>query len=549
MTTTIKQANIKGTVYTLEDTEARKDISTLKAAIHDVLNNTPRVETIKDFYNFKRTGKVYRTRIWLFATNPTSTGTKLLDNAGLEFTPSTDTVEGKDDYLNGQHPLFEWVNCNYKRNDDGSPYPTAIEGDENFSFTGNVDVGAMQMSFYYDFQVNQDEGYADVTISDMRNPLRTDVQLKPWSECVTADGEVLPWCIGSKYYASIGDDGFLRSVKDGKPETFTSYNKMMTEFPKKGKGHHGAGAEHMTFQFIFNVIKGATKDSQSLYKGCTNYNLQYSASVVRNTKETYFPVTNAQANNLLVGSSVSVGYGQLNDTETGVNLDRGVTNMHKYAKVVKILSIETLDDNNKAVYLDVDTGFDTTPIVLSDTVTADITISTMPWYSGSTDSVIGHHDGSPISNTDWKHVYRVQGREYRNGAYEIASDTVMVFQPDYSKDVYVCPKGVTRSSDEATIKKTYTKIGNIPASIDGKGSDWWIGDLTIDTSTGAWFPSAIGASDKQGIASRLYAGGTSTSGTREYLQGGSLGGGSGAGFPLSCWYGLGGAGWSCGCRD
>ena len=101
MTTTIKQANIKGTVYTLEDTEARKDISTLKAAIHDVLNNTPRVETIKDFYNFKRTGKVYRTRIWLFATNPTSTGTKLLDNAGLEFTPSTDTVEGKDDYLNG----------------------------------------------------------------------------------------------------------------------------------------------------------------------------------------------------------------------------------------------------------------------------------------------------------------------------------------------------------------------------------------------------------------------------------------------------------------
>lgn len=541
--TAIRLGTFTGTEKEWNDKAVTTDI------IRDVLNNTPHVETINKFYDMKRTGKVYRTRIWLFATNPTSTGTKLLDNAGLEFIPSTNTVEGKDDYLNGQHPLFEWVNCNYKRNDDGSPYPTAIEGDENFSFTGNVDVGAMQMSFYYDFQVNQDEGYADVTISDMRNPLRTDVQLKPWSECVTADGEVLPWCIGSKYYASIGDDGFLRSVKDGKPETFTSYNKMMIEFPKKGKGHHGAGAEHMTFQFIFNVIKGATKDSQSLYKGCTNYNLQYSASVVRSTKETYFPVTNAQANNLLVGSSVSVGYGQLNDTGTGVNLDRGVTNMHKYAKVVKILNIETLDDNNKAVYLDVDTGFDTTPIVLSDTVTADITMSTMPWYSGSTDSVIGYHDGSPISNTDWKHVYRVQGREYRNGAYEIASDTVMVFQPDYSKDVYVCPKGVARSSDEATIKKTYTKIGNIPASIDGKGSDWWIGDLTIDTSTGAWFPSAIGASDKQGIASKLYSGGTSTSGTREYLQGGNLWSGSAAGFHLFCRLGLGGAVWYFGCRD
>lgn len=125
----------------------------------------------------------------------------------------------------------------------------------------------------------------------------------------------------------------------------------------------------------------------------------------------------------------------------------------------------------------------------------------------------------------------------------------MVFQPNYSKDVYVCPKGVARSSDEATIKKTYTKIGNIPASIDGKGSDWWIGDLTIDTSTGAWFPSAIGISDKQGIASKLYSGGTSTSGTREYPQGGDLRYGSSAGFPLNCWYWLAWAYWYYGCRD
>ena len=223
--------------------------------------------------------------------------------------------------------------------------------------------------------------------------------------------------------------------------------------------------------------------------------------------------------------------------------------MHKYAKIVKILKIETLDDNNKAVYLDVNTGFDTTPIVLSDTVTANITLSTMPWYSGTTDSVIGHHDGSPVSNTDWKHTYRVKGREYRNGAKEIASNTVMVFQPDYSKDVYVCPKGVARSSDETTIKNTYTKIGNIPASTDGNGNDWWIGDLTIDTSTGAWFPSAIGASDKQGIASRLYAGGTGTSGTREYLQGGYLGSGSYAGFHLNCWFRLDRTSWYYGCRD
>lgn len=510
-----------------------------KSVLYDVLHNTPHLETIGDYFDLKRTGKIYRTRIWLFSKNPISSGTKLLDNTGLEFSPSTDTVEGRDDYLNGENPLFEWMNCNYKRNDDGSPYPTALEGDENYRTTGAVDVGTIQMSFYYNVETNLDEGYMDFTISDSRHALRTDVILYPWTECKTADNQVLQWCIGSKYYATLGDDGVLRSVKNAKPELWISHNKMVSEFQKKGKGYHGAGAEHMAFQYIFNIIKGATKNSQDIFMGCTNYNYQYSASIIRSEKEVYFPVTNSQANNLIIGSSVSVGYGQLNDAKTGVNLDRGVTNLHKYAKVVRILKIEALDANNKAVYLDVDTGFDTTPVALSDSVTANITLSTMPWYSGATDVVIGKHDGSPVSNTSGKYPYRVQGREYRNGAYEIASDTVMFFQSDYSKDVYVCPKGVARSTSDSVIKQTYTKVGNIPASKDGKGADYWIGDISIDVSTGAWYPSSIGSSSSQGVGSFLYAGGANTSGSREFLVGGSLRSGRAAGFLVHCWGWLG----------
>lgn len=298
-----------------EKTKNLEDNMVDKSVLYDVLHNTPHLETIGDYYDLKRTGKIYRTRIWLFSKNPISSGTKLLDNAGLEFSPSTDTVEGKDDYLNGENPLFEWMNCNYKRNDDGSPYPTALEGDENYRTTGAIDVGTIQMSFYYNVETNLDEGYMDFTISDSRHALRTDVILYPWTECTTADNQVLQWCIGSKYYATLGDDGLLRSVKNAKPELWISHNKMVSEFPKKGKGHHGAGAEHMTFQYIFNIIKGATKNSQDIFTGCTNYNYQYSASIIRSEKEVYFPVTNSQANNLIVGSSVSVGYGQLNDAK------------------------------------------------------------------------------------------------------------------------------------------------------------------------------------------------------------------------------------------
>lgn len=530
-----------------EKTKNLEDNMVDKSVLYDVLHNTPHLETIGDYFDLKRTGKIYRTRIWLFSKNPISSGTKLLDNAGLEFSPSTDTVEGKDDYLNGENPLFEWMNCNYKRNDDGSPYPTALEGDENYRTTGAIDVGTIQMSFYYNVETNLDEGYMDFTISDSRHALRTDVILYPWTECTTADNQVLQWCIGSKYYATLGDDGFLRSVKNAKPELWMSHNKMVSEFPKKGKGHHGAGAEHMAFQYIFNIIKGATKNSQNIFMGCTNYNYQYSASIIRSEKEVYFPVTNSQANNLVVGSSVSVGYGQLNNAKTGVNLDRSVTNMHKYAKIVRILKIEALDANNKAVYLDVDTGFDTNPVKLSDTVTANIMLSTMPWYSGATDSVIGKHDGSPISNTNGRYPYRVQGREYRNGAYEIVSDTVIFLQSDYSKDVYICPKGVTRSTSYSVIKQTYIKIGNIPAFKDGQ--DYYIGDISIDVSTGAWYPSSIGSGNSQGVGSAVYSAGTATSVYREYLVGGHLGNYNAAGFLVRCWDTLVVEGWYCGCRD
>ena len=529
------------------DTNTEKLATTVSIqTLHDILHKTPHLSTIENFYNLQRTGKVYQTKIWKFATNPTSTGEKLLDNAGLEFVPSTDTTEGKDDYLNGNHPMFEWVHCNYKRNDDGTAYPIATEYDNNYATTGAVDVGAMQMSFYWNWDASNPE-YDLVTISDTPNE---KYELKPWTECKRADGTVLPYCIGSAYVSGLASDGLLRSQPGLKPERNQSHNNMITNYQKKGKGYWGAGAERNTFQILFNIIKGATKNSQSLFQGCTNYNFQYAASIQSADAHTYFPVTNAQAQNILVGSCVSVGYGELKTDTNTVNNDRGVGTIHKYADDVKVLRIETLDDNNKAVYLDIETGFNTIPIKLSDTVNASITLSSMHWWSGTTDTVIGRHDGSPVSNTDGKHPYRVQGREYAVGGYMVTSDTVMDFQSDYSKKVYIAPKGIAHSSSDATIRSKYTCIGTIPANPDGKGSDYWIGDISVDVNAGGWFPSAKGSSNSQGWADMLYAGGTSTSGTREYLMGGYLWDGSDAGCScVNCWLWLDWAYWNCCAAD
>ena len=497
---------------------------------------------IANYYALRRTGKVYQTKLWKFATNPSPSGEKLLDNEGLVFEPSTDTEEGQDDYLNGQNPLFEWVHVNYIRDDDGTARPIAIEGSDEYKTTGAVDVGAMQMSFWFSWDTSNAE-YDLITISDMPHP---ELGLVPWVECKKADDTVVPWCIGSAYVSGIASDGKPRSQPGLKPERNQSHNSMITDYQEKGEGYWGAGACRNTFQFIFNAIKGATKNSQSLFAGVTNWNIQYEASIQSAENHTYFPVTNAQAANIPLGTCVSVGYGG-NKSGTANN-DRGQATIHEYADDVKVLRKEALPDGeNTAIYLDIpeESAFNTMPHVYDDTFSAPIILSSMFAVAGLTDSVLGHHDGSPVSNTDSKHPYRVQGREYAVGAYIVASDTVIDLQADYTKHVLVAPKGVAHSTSDATIRNTYTNIGTIPAASAGNNADWWVGDININNDTGSWYPAAEGSSSSQGCGDRVYAGGTgATSGLREYLQGGSLGFGSGAGSVcLYCWSGLGSGGW------
>ena len=497
---------------------------------------------IENYYALRRTGKIYQTKLWKFASNPTPTGEKLLDNAGLVFEPSTDTEEGQDDYLNGQNPLFEWVHCNYVRDaDDGTARPTALEGTSGYATTGAVDVGAMQMSFYWKWDASNPE-YDLITISDSPHP---ELGLVPWVESTKANGTVYPWCIGSAYVSGIASDGKPRSQPGLKLARNQSHNNMIANYQAKGAGYWGAGACRNNFQIIFDIIKGATKSTQALEAGVTNYSFQYEAAIQSSSNNTYFPVTNAQAANIPVGNYVSVGYGANNNGTA--NNDRGQDSVHAYADDVKVLSKVPLDDGaNTAIYLDIpeESAFNTIPHVYTETFSAPIIISSMHACAGTTDTVIGHHDGSPVSNTDGKHAYRVQGREYAVGGYIVASDTAAWLNADGTRTIYVAEKGTAHSSSDAVIKSTYKSVGTIPASADGQTSDWYIGDDSVDSDTGAWWPSAQGSGSTQGVCDRYYAGGTGSDTFREYLMGGYLWVGAHAGGSfLHLWLGLGSGSW------
>ena len=477
-----------------------------------------------------RTGKLYGTKVWKSSVNNSQTLEKTYDNVGLGCVPSTDTTVGQDDYAD--IPMFQWVRCTYKRYDDGFAYPTAIEGDDNYSEEGDVDCGSLMRTFYYK-EIDNDD-YTEVIISDSPNHA---LGLKPWEQAVRADGTVMPYFINSRYHSIVGTDGKLYSNR-GRISRNQCHNNMITNYQKKGAGYWGAGTDRYTFAQIMMFIKYGTKSIQKVMAGVTNHYVQIKASIQSEEANTYFPVTNSQANSILVGTRFSVGYGTFNSSGK-INIDRGNGTIHAYADDVVVTAKVPMDDGvNTAIYLDC-TAFNTMPITDSNGYTSDIYLTSMHAWSGDTDSVIGHHDGSPVSNTDGRHPCRIQGIEFMLGGYTVASDTVMFFKSDYSKDVYVAPCGVAHSSSDSTIQSTYTLVGNIPAN---NGSDFWIGD--VNHVNGVWYPSTVVSSDQYGMGDRCYAGGQSTSGSREYLQGGCLWNGSAAGLSyLYCRIRLGHANW------
>lgn len=492
-----------------DSAEVGKKISVL----NDIICGTPHTDTVEEYLNRQRTGIVYQSKEWKSAVNPTTTIEKLGVNKLIPYEPSTDTVEGADGYAS--RPEFQWWYGNYIRHDNEDFELTAIEGEDGYSETGTADVCSFGPMFYY-----RKEDKGDYFLWSWSDTPHEELGLKPFQK--NADGSVPAYWLLAAFPSVAGSDGLPRSQPNGKILRNQSYQNTHTNYQKKGKGYYGCGKERQTFCMIFNAIKGGQKSSRKISQGVNNWNFQYDAAEQRAEKATYFPVTAAQAANLEVGLYVSVGYGSNNNG--AVNKDRGVGTMHSYVDDVQILRIEDLDSGNKAVYLDISEGFTTTPVALTDTLNAPITMSSMHIHTGETKKVIGKHDGAAVSNTSARHPFRIQGVEYQVGAYQVAANAVMIFKSDYSKDVYIREKGTAWSDNESVIKSTYKFVGNIPAA-SGR-NDWWVGDVGVDEETGAWWPTVATDSGDRGMGSRVYAGGATTSGLRESLETGYLGTGS-----------------------
>lgn len=487
------------TAVTNIQAEANKQIQNITAAGGGIEN------ALSNFFALRRTGKVYTTRIYKYDTSTSPTGVKLNDNEGLVRKPSTNTAIGQDDYR--EIGVFMHFPCNFTVDNKGFNHVTALQGQPDFKKTGKVDVGEVTMSAWVGITDNPE--YVDYHYSDSPNEA---LGLRPMGESINPDGTISPFMIHGKYgagdidgvpYSSAGLILANGSQKGGKP---VSHTGLIAYMRKKGSMYVGTTNWDLFYKQLMMIILYATTNSRSVMTGCNSYTSQEMATVAE-TGVTRVILPKAKANNYIVGSYVSVG-----DIGSNTNKDRYYAYMHNLAYDVKILKIEPVDDTNSAIYLDTE-PFNTTLTTC---------ISTMPWRTGSTDSVLGS-DGSPFSNTDNKNPFKIQGIETGYGAYEVLSNVFMDIVTDEDgtpkRDVYICMDASLLTTDMNAAKTRYKKVA---AQVTYTAASWkYISKCFVDPALGIMVPTETKAGSTTGFCNGLYTD-SGTSGQREWLSLGSL---------------------------
>ena len=406
---------------------------------------------------------------------------------------------------------------------DGTPHVTAIEGDGRFrrdGSNGNVWVLAPVLWWIMD-----ESGESSVTISVSDTRL-SGMSAQP--QAYLPDGTLRPYMLYAKYFGSDDGNGKMVSVSGGVPWTYTvSHNALITSCQNATTGYSAKSIADDWYVKTMFMLKYATKNSQSVYYGCNDYNYQI-APTVAETGVTRVIVSKANAANLIVGSSMMLG------THTSNNNDRNQSYNHDTFTNRRIIKIEDYDANNSAVYMDGAGTFNTH--------TTDL-FSTAPWVAGSLDEVEG--DGTITqAGTQNKHEpCKIQGIELFVGALECLGDVILKGRSESGFEVCV---NYDSRNEATSLTNDYTTTGTY---LEASSSNAHHYPLYPHNAGGVICGQGTGASQSTGLCDSQYTYKQHASAEQEYLGLGYLSNAANAGI----WYvsGAGAVGttyWSFGSR-
>lgn len=398
--------------------------------------------------------KVYGVKLSLFETSTSPQGEYIEDSVGATVSLSSDDDSGQNDFA--KTPQFWCVEVAAGKNADGSHTIYACEfiDDIDVVRNGGPDNGkhlvwVLQKNTYVHEYEESDYSYIKIQC----HPADSFVQ---WPQGTDRTGHTYSYIANPKYAAGIDDEGNIGCRTGLKPTCYMSMNQTIQAWRARGPQYSGSSACFYKWAYIMYALLTAEKGEDV---GCNSYNYQYAAAVSESGVSRII-LTAEQANNLYVGSNVIIG-------NTEGNNDRNQAAMYSLVKLRKISSIEEVSieedaSSYKAVYIDVpdETTFDTTA--------GTTYISTMPYYSGWTDSVKGTI-GTKYKTNSNRQPFLLQKVELMNGAYNYASDELDQWsqQDDthYLYDFYLC-EDQTKVSTNGTITDDYIKKENATITID-----------------------------------------------------------------------------------
>ena len=464
------------------------------------------------------TDKVYSVDIPLWETTQGGTCIKSDDNTGLIALPSTAVEHRQNDYE--EFPWFKTIDVNAVIDDNGIKRITAVKGDNDFSESGSADVFVCGLAFYEKWS---DLGNGYMRYSRCFTP-REGYELNKLA--YNLDGTKNPFFLIAKYPLVTGDDGLLHSqpnkrcafrTSDSTTEAI-SMNDSIAHMKKRGKYYSLAtfldnGYIQTTWLLMFGDI-----NSDETMTGCTGNSFQFVASIESDELHTYFPVTNSQASSIEIGSYVSVGHEYMSGSSR--SNDRYDKRIHEIAFDVKVLKIETLDDNNKAVYLDCD-AFSTVHQEFGDTQLRCI-MSSMHWRTGFNKDVKGR-TGSPCPTvaglTNRRYPIIFQGIEMQLGVYEVMAGFDIVTS-DGTHEIYGLSDATKAVTNPKQNQAGHTKLSSI--AITNKSAWNYITHLNFESGyLCAASCGESGSGSSKGCGDAVYPSGNAGE-TRELLSFGLL---------------------------
>lgn len=389
---------------------------------------------------------------------------------------------------------------------DGMLHVTAVRGDGRFSRDGsNGNVWILYNTLYWTgIEVGS---VASFSISD-----RQLSGMVPQPGAYLPDGSLRPFMWIAKYPLGKYDND-VASVSGVKPWTRNiSHATLITDCKNSTTGYSGKSVADDWYIKVMFLLKYATKHSQSVFAGCTSYDVHMNPTVAE-TGVTRVIVSNADAAKLVVGSAVMLG------THTASSADRNTAYNYDVFDGLNILKIEAYDTANMAVYVDATEPFDVEDTYL---------LSTSPWYCGACDAVEGDGTRTDAGRTNGHEPFVMQGVEIGHGMYECLGNVILENTGD-GWEICICNDSKYEAS---SVTANYTRTGKyLPADT----SDGWKYPLYHENANGLLVGLTTGASQTTGLCDGQYTNKLATTGTREFLGLGILYIGGTAG--LFCLYG------------